>query len=146
MFRKLCQVMFCCRHFYRVRIEPHCKHRSIVFLTTQTDQSKGDILIDYVLKLFWMKIVYAFTFDEPKRAGTKLIRLANWIGCARVVRFETQKKWRQENVTSLSFLNMHFHFHSFECIAKQLKYVFRRIWPRAQWFFWRRKFIYFWRG
>ena len=46
----------------------------------------------------------------------------------------TQKKWRQQNVTSLSFLNLHFHFHSFECIAKQLKYVFRRIWPRAQWF------------
>ena len=52
MFRKLCQVMFCCRHFYCVRIEPHCKHRSIVFLTTQTDQSKGDILIDYVLNAF----------------------------------------------------------------------------------------------
>ena len=52
MFRKLCQVMFCCRHFYRVRIEPHCKHRSIEFLTTQTDQSKGDILIDYVLNIF----------------------------------------------------------------------------------------------
>ena len=43
--------MFCCRHFYRVRIEPHCKHRSIEFLTTQTDQSEGDILIDYVLNL-----------------------------------------------------------------------------------------------
>ena len=41
--------MFCCRHFYCVRIEPHWKHRSIEFLTTQTDQSKGDILIDYVL-------------------------------------------------------------------------------------------------
>ena len=44
--------MFCCRHFYRVRIKPHCKHRSIEFLTTQTDQSKGDIVIDYVLSLF----------------------------------------------------------------------------------------------
>ena len=50
VFRKLCQVMFCCRHFYRVRIEPHCKHRSIEFLTMQTDQSKGDILIDHVLR------------------------------------------------------------------------------------------------
>ena len=27
--------------------------RSIEFLATQTDQSKGDILIDYVLKLFF---------------------------------------------------------------------------------------------
>ena len=44
-----CQVMFCCYHFYCVRIEPHCKHRSIEFLTTQTDQSKRNILIDYVL-------------------------------------------------------------------------------------------------
>ena len=52
VFRKLCQVIFCCRHFYRARIEPHCKHRSINFLTTQTDQSKGDIFIDYVLKSF----------------------------------------------------------------------------------------------
>ena len=41
--------MFCCRHFYSVRIEPHCRHRSTEFLTTQTDQSKRDILIDYVL-------------------------------------------------------------------------------------------------
>ena len=41
--------MFCCRHFYCVRIESHFKHRSIEFLTTQTDQSKPDILIDYVL-------------------------------------------------------------------------------------------------
>ena len=41
--------MFCCRHFYCVQIEPHCKHRSIEFLTTQTGQSKGDILINYVL-------------------------------------------------------------------------------------------------
>ena len=29
-----------------------CRHRSIEFLTTQADQSKGDILIDYVLKNF----------------------------------------------------------------------------------------------
>ena len=28
------------------------QHRSIEFLTTQTDQSKGDILIDYVLRIF----------------------------------------------------------------------------------------------
>ena len=41
--------MFCCRHFYCVRIEQHCKHRSIEFLTTQTHQTKRDILIDYVL-------------------------------------------------------------------------------------------------
>ena len=60
--------MFCCRHFYRFRIEPHCKHRSIEFLTTQTDQSKGDILIDYVLKVIFIlfkdglfaKIEYSF--------------------------------------------------------------------------------------
>ena len=45
-----CQVMFCCRHFYCIRIEPHCKHRSIKFLTAQTDQSKRDILIYYVLR------------------------------------------------------------------------------------------------
>ena len=31
-----------------------CRHRSIEFLTTQTDQSKGDILIDYVLTLFYV--------------------------------------------------------------------------------------------
>ena len=59
MFRKLCQVMFCCRHFYCVRIEPHCKHRSIEFLTTQTDQSKGDILIDYVL----IKVPFVMYYD-----------------------------------------------------------------------------------
>ena len=46
---------FCCRHFYCVRIEPHCKHRSIEFLTTQTDQSKRDILINYVLINFLNK-------------------------------------------------------------------------------------------
>ena len=44
--------MFCCRHFYSVRIESHCRHRSIEFLTTQTDQSKLDILIHYVLIIF----------------------------------------------------------------------------------------------
>ena len=46
--------MFCCRHFYCVRIELHCKHRSIEFLTTQTDQSKRDILIDYVLIIIYI--------------------------------------------------------------------------------------------
>ena len=29
-----------------------CRHRSIEFLTTQADQSKRDILIDYVLTNF----------------------------------------------------------------------------------------------
>ena len=66
MFRKLCQVMFCCRHFYRVRIEPHCKHRSIEFLTTQTDQSEGDILIDYVLNYFFLIL------DNFQNAGLTL--------------------------------------------------------------------------
>ena len=42
-------------------------------------------------ELFRMKIVYAFMFDGPKRAGTKLIRLANRIGCVRVVRFERRR-------------------------------------------------------
>ena len=28
---------------------PKCRHRSIEFLTTQADQSKSNILIDYVL-------------------------------------------------------------------------------------------------
>ena len=28
-----------------------CRHRSIEFLTTQADQSKRDILINYVLKI-----------------------------------------------------------------------------------------------
>ena len=41
-----------CRPFYCVGIEPHCKHGSIEFSTTQTDQSKRDILIDYVLIFF----------------------------------------------------------------------------------------------
>ena len=45
---KFCQVMFCCGHFHCVRIEPHRKRMCIEFLTTQTDQSKCDILIDYV--------------------------------------------------------------------------------------------------
>ena len=44
--------MFCCRHFHCVRIEPTRKRRCIEFLTTQTDQSKCDILIDYVQKYF----------------------------------------------------------------------------------------------
>ena len=35
-----------------------CKHRSIEFLTTQTDQSNGDILIDYVL----ISLLTEFTF------------------------------------------------------------------------------------
>ena len=47
---KFCQVMFCYRHFHCVRIEPTRKRRCIEFLTTQTDQSKCDILIDYVLR------------------------------------------------------------------------------------------------
>ena len=47
-----CQVMFSCRHFYCVWVEPHCKHRPVEFLTTQTDQSKRDILIDYVPIIF----------------------------------------------------------------------------------------------
>ena len=91
MFRKLSQVMFCCRHFYRIRIEPHCKHRSIEFLTMQTDQSKGDILIDYVLnilstekkglktkeKTFWTFSVLSssysrsFNTQEPKNLWIK---------------------------------------------------------------------------
>ena len=63
--------MFCCRHFYRVRIEPHYKHRSIEFLTTQTDQSKGDILIDYVLKEFYQlaeasSLRYIFKFRRVR--------------------------------------------------------------------------------
>ena len=33
-----------------------CRHRSIEFLTTQTDQSKGDILIDYVLKIVLLSL------------------------------------------------------------------------------------------
>ena len=45
-----CQVMFYCSHFYCVRIEPHCKHRSIEFLTTQTDQPKRDILIMFLIE------------------------------------------------------------------------------------------------
>ena len=45
--------MFYCRHFNSVRIESHSRHPSIKFLTTQTDQSKRDILIHYVLKCFW---------------------------------------------------------------------------------------------
>ena len=48
-FRKFCQVMFCCRHFHCVGIEPTRKRRCIEFLTTPTGQSKCDILIDYVL-------------------------------------------------------------------------------------------------
>ena len=37
-----------------------CRHRSIEFLTTQADQSKRDILIDYVLTLDFqqLKMVY----------------------------------------------------------------------------------------
>ena len=31
-----------------------CRHRSIEFLTTQADQSKRDILIDYVLSLVYL--------------------------------------------------------------------------------------------
>ena len=41
-----CQVMFCCLIFTEFESN---KHRSIEFLTTQTDQSKRYILIDYVL-------------------------------------------------------------------------------------------------
>ena len=52
---KFCQVMFCCRHFHCVRIEPTRKRRCIEFLTTQTDQSKCDILIDYVLKQYFLQ-------------------------------------------------------------------------------------------
>ena len=51
--------MFCCRDFYCVRIEPQCKHRSIEFLTTQTDQSKRDILIDYVLTFVALPFILA---------------------------------------------------------------------------------------
>ena len=49
--QKTChQVTFYCHHSYCVRIETlQCKHRSIEFLTTQTDQSKSNIFIDYVL-------------------------------------------------------------------------------------------------
>ena len=47
-----CQVMFYCCHFYFVRIEPHCRHRSTEVLIMQTDQSKRDILIDYVLMIY----------------------------------------------------------------------------------------------
>ena len=34
-----------------------CRHRSIEFLTTQADQSKRDILIDYVL-IFYLTFFY----------------------------------------------------------------------------------------
>ena len=48
---KLRQVyaMFCCRHFYCVLIEPHCRHESTEFSKTRTDQSKRAILIHHVL-------------------------------------------------------------------------------------------------
>ena len=51
---KLRQVpaMFCCRHFWCVRIEPHRRHESTEFLTTRTDHSKRYILFHYVLKNF----------------------------------------------------------------------------------------------
>ena len=45
--------MFCCRNFYCVPIKHHCRHQSTKFLTTQTDQSEHNILIDYVLNDFW---------------------------------------------------------------------------------------------
>ena len=48
--RRQVHVVFCCRHFYYVRIKSHCRHRSTELLTTQTDQSKRYVLIDYVLK------------------------------------------------------------------------------------------------
>ena len=51
-FRKILSSHVCCRHFHCVRIEPTRKRRCIEFLTTQTDQSKCDILIDYVLIVF----------------------------------------------------------------------------------------------
>ena len=38
-----------------------------------------------------MKIVYEFMFDRPKRVGTKLSRLANWTGRARVIWFERRR-------------------------------------------------------
>ena len=44
--------MFFCHHFYCVRIETHCRHRSTKFLTTQSDQSKRDILVGHVLNCF----------------------------------------------------------------------------------------------
>ena len=49
---KLVHAMFCCLHFYCVRVEPHCRHESTVYLTTRTGQSKRDILIHYVLLSF----------------------------------------------------------------------------------------------
>ena len=57
---KFCQVIFCCRHFHCVRIEPTRKRRCIEFLTTQTDQSKCDILIDYVLNIALKHIIWRF--------------------------------------------------------------------------------------
>ena len=39
-----------------------CKHRSIEFLTTQTDQSESDIFIDYVLFSFLPSFEYVLNF------------------------------------------------------------------------------------
>ena len=43
-----------------------CRHRSIEFLTTQADQSKGDILIDYVLIKFSFHAFYMFYISTKK--------------------------------------------------------------------------------
>ena len=45
------------------RMTLQCKHRSIEFLTTQTDQSKSNIFIDYVLTFsFPPSFEYALNF------------------------------------------------------------------------------------
>ena len=54
--RRQVHAMFCCRHFQCVRIKSHCRHEPTEFLTTRTDQSKRDILIQYVLNNVCRKI------------------------------------------------------------------------------------------
>ena len=70
-------VMFCYRHFYCVVIKPHCINRSATFKTTQTDQSKHDILIGYVLNLF-LQFIHR-PFDMSLQHSNKLISLKQWL-------------------------------------------------------------------
>ena len=47
--------MFCCSV---IRIESHCRHRSTEFLTTQSGQSKRDVLIHYLLIYVYSVFLY----------------------------------------------------------------------------------------
>ena len=61
-----------------LRTEPHCRHGSTRFLTTQSDQSKRHILIDYILKHFNIVSTFAILREGLRVSLLSILILFNF--------------------------------------------------------------------